>query len=577
VSIILGLNSYFHDSSAALLVDGNLIAFAEEERFNRKKHTYEYPYDSIKWCLEYAGLKLKDVDSVAYYVDMNRYLSFSAGMFVKNLPYSINYFMGGATTTPLINRVFSIQTLKSTIRKRNGNGSEKFVLYKVPHHMTHVGTAFYPSGFDKAAIITMDVAGDGIAHVIAVGEGKKTKIVNLEKTPNALGVFYGSLTKYLGFKFNDEYKVMGMSAYGEPEYYDWMMDQLVSFDDSTGKFKLNEDYFCIRKYGLRKMYTDLLVKKLGKSRANDEALESKHFNIAASMQRCCEEIGVSIARYARRVTGLDNLCLSGGVVQNCLMNMRIMEEGIFSKVFAQPLCSDVGGSLGAALHVAHAVNDEPRNFTQANLYYGPEYSNEEIKASLEAHGLNYFESNDIANIVAEDISNGKIIGCFDGRMEAGPRALGNRSLLADPRRADMKDILNSRVKHREYFRPFAPSVLREYAHEYFDIPKSSMSEEYMIVTYRVKPNMASLIPAVSHADNTSRIQVVDREQNLRYWQILEAFRLRTGCPMVINTSYNDNEPIVSSPDDAINCFKRTLIDTLAIGPYIVRREDNNIS
>ncbi len=570
---ILGFSGWFHDSSACLVMDGKVVAFAEEERFSRWKHSPEYPKLAIEYCLKQGGIGFDDLDTVVFTSSPSRLIRGSVEAVVRYFPKSLGLFKGSTTTIPVSQRYWNLLRIGSVIRKTHGVQS-KFKLVTLDHYKTHLGAAFLASPFEEAAILNMDFATEGNTQTISHGKGNKIKLLASHGWPNAWGAVYLSFTKYLGFKLFDEYKVMGMAAYGKPQHVDFFDRELYTLDDTSGRFKLNMDYFDFQHTGLRKPWSQKLEEKLGPARDPKTPLTQREYDLAASLQAATERYGVRMARVAKKLTGSKNLCLAGGVVQNCLMNQKIMEAKIFDSVFAQPLCGDGGASMGAALYYHNTVKDNPRSYKLDHLYLGPQYSND-IEPALKKAGLKYHRTENGAPLIAQAIANGDIVGFFSGRMEAGPRALGGRSILADPRRPDMKDILNSRVKHREHFRPFAPSVLEEHVEEVFEPIPSCTSFEYMITTANVRKDMQAKLPAITHNDGTARLQAVNKKTNPYYWNVINEFRKLTGVPLVINTSFNDNEPIVCTPQNAIDCFMRTKIDVLALENYIVYRKDNS--
>lgn len=568
---ILGISAYYHDSSACLVVDGDVRGYAEEERFSRNKHTPEYPQQAIDWVLRENNLTLDDIDEVVFYMSPWKYFKTGFKAAMAHFPKSLRLASREASTMPPITRLWKMGRLKSEMcRKHGAKGSFKIVF--LDHYRTHQASAFYASGFDDAAILTMDFAVDGTTEVIAQGEGTQIKDMLKHRVPNGFALVYATVTHFIGFKWYDEYKVMGMAAYGQPKYTD-AIEKLYSLNQDTGQLALEFKYFDFHKYGMNKLYTDNIKDLLGEPRVRGSEITQREYDIAASLQEVTNRYGISMARLARRLTDSKNLCMAGGVAQNCLMNQKICQSGIFDNVFLQPLAGDVGGSIGGALYQYHQVHGKPRKYVMRHLYLGPSFSGESASEAQKA-GLTERKSADWHRSVAQAIADGMIVGYFDGRMEAGPRALGSRSILADPRRHDMKDILNSRVKHREHFRPFAPSVMSEEADQIFEPLPGCKSTEYMIVTQNVKPEWRERLPAISHNDGTARVQNVNREYAPNYHAIISRFKDITGVPLVINTSFNDNEPIVCRPEHAIACFKRTKIDLLVLDGRLYFRDDN---
>lgn len=569
---VLGFTAWFHDSAACLLRDGELVAYVEEERFSRRKHTPEYPRQAIDYCLRVGGITLDDVEAVAYYLDPKRMILNNAAYVARFFPRSLNLFRSNTTVVPVPERYRNLLTIKSRLCEAHG-ARGRFKLVTLPHYQTHQGAAFLCSPFDEAAILTMDVAVDGTTQTIARGHGLDIDTVLAHQLPHGWGMLYSLFTQFVGFKYYDEYKVMGMAAYGEPKYLDFIEDRLYKLDDETGNFSLNLDYFEFQHYGMVKLWSDRLPRDLGTPRVPGEPLTQRDYDMAASAQAATQRFGIRMAKLARRLTGSSKLTLAGGVVQNVLMNQHIVEAGLFDEVFVQPLASDTGGPVGAALYYEHCIARQPRRHRLEHLYLGPEYR-ADYRQRLDAAGLTYVKSDRPAEAIARAIADGMVVGFFNGRMEGGPRALGARSILADARRTDMKDLLNLRVKHREHFRPFAPSCLEEHMDEVFEPLPGCRSLGYMITTATVKPSMRDKLPTITHNDGTARPQAVSRTTNPLYWEVINEYRKLTGIPLVVNTSFNDNEPIVCTPQDAINCFMRTRIDLLAFEDLLVYRSAN---
>lgn len=568
---ILGLSSWFHDSSACLLIDGEIVAYAEEERFNREKHTPEYPQTAVDWVLEQSGLTLDDLDEVVFYVDPWSYLKVGLKTAVAAFPHSLSLLRKDAATRPPLYRLKRMFGLKRELCRRHG-AKGAFDVIALRHYRTHQGSTFYASGFENSAILTMDFAGDGPAEVIAHGSGLDMDDRLVHRIPHAFALVYTTVTHLLGFKWDDEYKVMGMAAYGTLRFRA-EIDRLYAFNPETGAFRLNLDYFNFHKYGRNNLFSPKAVELFGPPPEPGSTPTQREYDLAASLQAATTDYGLVMARLAKRLTGSSNICLAGGVTQNCLMNQAICESGLFDNVFLQPLAGDAGCTLGGALYRYHQVHRKPRSYRMEHLYLGPSYPIESANAAEKA-GLRARETDDWHGEVAKAISQGLVVGYFDGRMEAGARALGSRSILADPRNPDMKDILNTRVKHREHFRPFAPSVLADQIETVFDPLPACRSLNFMIVTMTVRPEWRDRVPAISHEDGTARVQAVGQEHAPNYYRIIQEFFKLTGVPLVINTSFNDNEPIVCTPEDAINCFRRTRIDLLVLDGKTYYRIDN---
>jgi carbamoyltransferase len=568
---ILGLSSWFHDSSAALLVDGDVVAYAEEERFNREKHTNAYPKHSIDYVLDTGGVRLDAVDEVAFYVSPGKYLRTGIRALLANFPKSLALVRSDAATMPPLKRLWRLARLKRTLCQEHGaNGT--FGLHFVDHYRTHQASAFLASEFDDAAILTMDFAVDGTTEVIAHGRGTTIQDKVRHRIPNGFAIIYAAVTHVLGFKWYDEYKVMGMAAFGEPRFLP-QIRQLYHHDADTGRLELDLAYFQFQHSGRSNLFSSRIHELFGPPRDPQAPITQREYDLAASLQAATTDYGLEMTRLAKRLTGSRNLCMAGGVAQNCLMNQAICESGVFDRVFIQPLAGDVGGSIGGALYRYHCVHRKPRRYVMQHLYLGPDY-HANTRSAAEKYSLVVRPSSSWQQDTARAIADGLIVGYFSGRMEAGPRALGARSILADPRQASMKDTLNARVKHREHFRPFAPSVLAEEVDTVFEPLPACRSLDYMITTMTVRPEWRSRVPAITHNDATARVQAVRREFAPDYHAIISRFRDLTGVPLVINTSFNDNEPIVCTPDDAIRCFLRTKIDLLVLNDQLYYRIDN---
>ncbi len=564
---ILGLSSYSHEAGCALVKDGVIRVILEEERFNREKHTWKFPRNAIAACLDYEGITINDIDHFTFFWVPFREVYGNLVHVLKYFPRSLNLLKAPSGSEDL--------SFFSRVKLMNNAGTriqDEFQLAKAPkvhfveHHLCHAASAFYVSPFKEAAILTIDGRGESTSTMMSVGQGKKITKVKEIKTPHSLGHLYASVTDYLGFRpFFDEWKVMGLSAYGKDTY-------VKDFEDITrfterGEYRLNLKYFKFHTHGQAAWVSDLFLKKFGPKRDYHDEYEQKHFDIAYALQKIVEKTGVYLARYLESVTGMPNLCMTGGVVLNCLMNKRIVEETDFKHYFIQPIANDAGTGLGSALYYYHHVLEHPRDYLFDTAYWGVAYANDEIEKVLRAKGVTYRRSENIAKDTARHIADGKIVGWFQGRMEAGPRALGNRSITVNPTRADMKDRLNARVKKREFYRPFAPSVLEEKCGEYFIMPKEQLSP-YMILIGDVREEKKSVIPAVTHADGTARVHTVNKDVNPLYWELISEFEKITGVPVLLNTSFNENEPIVCTPEHAVNCFLRTEFDVLAIGDFL---------
>jgi carbamoyltransferase len=455
-------------------------------------------------------------------------------------------------------------------------------LHHVEHHRAHLASAFFASPFEEAAVVSIDGSGDFVSAMWATGRGNRLKVLGSILYPHSLGNFYTCFTQYLGFhKYGDEYKMMGLSAYGEPRYSREIAELI---DTRDGRFRLDLNRLIdVSKDGEMTwdrgeprqglIFSQNLVEMFGPARTPRSEIEPRHADMAASVQTVLERNYLALLNYVARVTRQKRVCLAGGVALNCVANGMILEKTQFQDVYVQPAAHDGGTSIGAALYVQHQTLRRPRSFVMRHVYYGPEYSEAEMRAELDASGVVYrrLQTPELVDEVAREIANGKIAGWFQGRMEFGPRALGNRSILADPRRADMKDVLNTRIKYREPFRPFCPSILAEATGEYFEIDHPS---PFMVMAYKIKPSKRSAIPAVTHGDGTGRLQTVERDVNPLYWQLIKKFDDLTGVPVLLNTSFNENEPIVNTPREGLDCFLRTQMDVFAMGPFYLTKTEN---
>ena len=558
---ILGISAFYHDSAAALVRNGELLAAAQEERFTRKKHDFSFPINAVRFCLQQAGLEPNDLDAVAYYekpfIKFERILLTYLGTFPRS-------FRSYTKAMPLwLKQKLWIPHL---IRKELDYDGP---IYFTEHHQSHAAAAFLVSPFEEAAILTLDGVGEWATSTIGVGSGNAIKILKEIHFPHSLGLFYSALTYYLGFRVNSaEYKVMGLAPYGEPRYMS-KMRELIRFEPD-GSFALNMRYFSFD-YGLT-MTNRHFEKLFGQPRRKPEdPLTDFHRDVAASGQKMLEDVVVAAARALRNETGLSKLCFSGGVALNSVANGVLLREGIFDDIYIQPAASDAGSSLGAALFVENQLNEKPRRFVMSHAFWGTPAKTEEIENFLSDNGIPHkkLPEDKLLEETVNQLAEGKIVGWFQGRSEFGPRALGNRSILADPRRAEMKDTINARVKFREPFRPFAPSVTEEEAWKFFEIDRPS---PFMLFVARVK--QPEKIPAVTHVDGTARLQTVSESQNPRFYRLLRTFGEITGVPVLLNTSFNvRGEPIVDTPKEAFICFMRTGLDVLALGDFLLLKSE----
>jgi len=589
---ILGISCFYHDAAAALLEDGKLIAAAEEERFSRKKHDFDFPEKAIRFCLEFAGISGKDVDYVVFYEKPFHKFERILMSSLKTFPKSWRVFRESMITW-LGDKLW----VKSIIKDRLGIDDSKLLF--TGHHHSHAASAFYPSPFDEAAILTIDGVGEWTSATSGRGKGTDIQILNEIKFPHSLGLLYSAFTAFLGFKVNNgEYKVMGMAPYGKPRYMDKIYDNLIDVS-SDGSFWINMDYFSYH-YSDSRTFNAKFVDLFGEPRkpesyfftsgtrfpsyfgekpANFDELckENEHYaDIAASIQKVTEEIILKLVNALHEETGLDKLCMAGGVALNSVANGRILRETPFKEVFIQPAAGDSGGALGAAFHAHHVFLNQPRGFILENAYYGKEYSEGAIRSFLEGQSIAYEQFDDenaLQDRVVDDLVKGKVVGLYQGRFEWGPRALGNRSILADPRSEEMKDLVNIKIKFREPFRPFAPVILEERTAEFFsggNIEKQ-FPARYMLLVLPLNEEKAGKVNAVNHM-GTGRLQTIRKEWNPRYYEIVRKFGEATGVPVLLNTSFNlRGEPIVESPANAYNTFAKSGIDSLVLGNFMVRK------
>lgn len=582
--VILGLNAYHGDSSAALISGGKIIAAAEEERFLRCKHWAGFPEQSIRFCLSEGGISLANVDVIA----LNRDPSANV---LRKVLFSISRRPGYSFIRDRLKNASRVTDIREEFASSfpDPMGHFRAEVVHVHHHMAHLASAFFLSGYEEAAVCSVDGFGDFVSTMTAHGIGSEVNILDQVYFPHSLGLYYLAFTQYLGFpKYGDEYKVMGMSAYGEPSYLKDMKDILRLQPD--GAFRLNLDYFIHHSEGVTMtwdggepkmgpVFSKRMEEVFGPARGKEEPIGDRHKDIASSMQSMYEESFFHILSRLHKRTGCFRLAFAGGCGQNSLANGKIFERTPFREVFIQPAAGDAGGALGAALCVYHGKFPDNRLPRMENAFLGPGYSQEYID-SLLAGVKDFSGENDrfrlyrfrdegtLCHNVAKRIEKGLVTGWFQGRMEWGPRALGNRSIVVDPRRPDMKDILNEKIKRRESFRPFAPSILREAVGEFFE---TDADVPFMGQIFRIRPEKRSVIPAVTHVDGTGRLQTVTEDQNPLYYRLVREFGNLTGVPVVLNTSFNENEPIVNRPEEALDCFLRTRMDALVLGKTMIER------
>ena len=568
---ILGLTT-LGDSAASLIKDGELIAAAEEERFSRKKHHSGFPYEAIQYCFDYAGITLKDVAHVGHYWKP-WILRHKAMQAVKSAFVSHDMFKARVDRGVVQVSENYLGMFRHAKRLREHFGESDFKFHYIEHHQSHAASAFFVSPFESAAILTWDGTGEDTTTLFSQGNGNKIKILKRIKLPHSLGQFYSAVTNYIGFDMfaGDEWKVMGLAAYGKPKYYDFFTEKVLK-KNGRGDFQFDIkvlDHHLAKHY----QFPETIVKEIGEPRKPGEELTEHHWNIACSAQKALEDTALYLARQIKEMTGEKNLCMAGGVAFNSVMNGRIFHETPFENFYVQPAAGDAGCSLGAALMVWHQKLGKPRKFVMNHAYYGPKFSNEECQKVLDEAGLKYetLPDEELLPKVAKMISEGAIVGWFNGRMEWGPRALGARSFIADPRRKDMREILNDKVKLREWFRPLAPSMLEEHGREIFGVEHH---DPFMITVIEVSEEWKKKIPAVVHIDGTARPQMVNKKVNPRYWNLINEFKKITGIPLLLNTSFNIQEPIVCSPKDAVNTFGNSNFDALVLENNLVLREEN---
>lgn len=583
---ILGISAFYHDSAACLVQDGVIVAAAQEERFTRKKHDYRFPRKAVEYCLKEAGISAAELDHVAFYdkplLKFDRLLE----TYFAYAPRGFKLFLMGMPLW-LKQKLHTPRELDQGLDKQFKG---RYIFTE--HHESHAASAFFPSPFEEAAILTLDGVGEWATASIGKGEGNRIELTHELQFPHSLGLLYSAFTYFTGFKVNSgEYKLMGLAPYGKPIYKDVMLEKLLDLKED-GSFRMDMSYFA---YCHDDVMTSPKMNELfgGPPRTPESELGDREMDIAASIQAVTEEIMLRIARHAKKITGSNNLVLAGGVALNCVGNGRILREGPFENVWIQPAAGDAGGALGAAMFVWHQLLDNPREATgkdtQTASLLGPRYTPDEIAAYLDGVGARYerFENDeDIVEAVAELIATENVVGNFSGRMEFGPRALGARSIIGDARSPKMQSVMNLKIKFRESFRPFAPCVLKEHVHEYFEMRENEDSP-YMLLVAPVKEHrrvdvdpgksgldklkqVRSEIPAVTHVDYSARVQTVDEERHGRYYRVMKRFHEKTGCPVIINTSFNvRGEPIVCTPADAYHCFMATNMDALVLDDFLL--------
>jgi carbamoyltransferase len=572
---IIGINAYHGDASAAIIKDGRLIAAVEEERFNRIKHCAGFPEHSIRYCLEAAGVRLEEVDHVGISRDPSAHLHkkiLYAAQRLGVFRQAKNRLANTAKVRDLreeLARVFGVS--KRSLRAR---------FHNVEHHLAHLASCFFVSPFERAALLSIDGFGDFISTMWAMGTENSIAVLGQVEYPHSTGIVYTATTQFLGFPhYGDEGKVMGLAPYGQPRFIDQFREIIRT--EERGQFRLQLDYFRHHAEGVEmswdqgspvigRIFSDQFVKTFGPAREPGAPLTDRERDIAASLQLRLEEIAFHVLNHLHEQTGLADLGLAGGVAYNSVMNGKILLNTPFTRIFVQPAAGDSGTALGVCYHLHNQVLKQQRGEAMIGAYTGPQFSDEEVLATLQQSRVEFegYTDDEVTKRAAHDIAEGLVVGWFQGRMEFGPRALGNRSIVVDPRRAEMKDVLNQRIKKREPFRPFAPSILEEHVGEYFEQTHPAPT---MLMVYKIKPEKRAQVPAITHVDGTGRLQTVSRKLNQRYYQLISDFAELTGVPLVLNTSFNENEPVVCTPQQAIDCFLKTRMDALYLGNYAVRR------
>ncbi len=575
MTAILGLNAYHGDAAAAIVVDGELVAAAEEERFNRVKHVAGFPALAAAWAVAEAGIRAEDLDHIAVSRDPRANIG-------QKLLRTIRHGASARYLKDRLQNAARVRDVKTAFAESLSidPGALSAQVHNVEHHQTHVASAFLVSPFDEAAILSVDGFGDFASTMTAVGRGHTFEVLDRVLFPHSLGIYYAAGTQWLGFPhYGDEGKVMGLAPYGDPSAMLKPMREVLRTSGDT--YALDLDYFTHDKEGvdmtwdagsprIGRIFSDKLVQVFGPARDEDGELTQHHMDVAAALQKRLEEVYLHVLARLHERTGMRALCLAGGVALNAVANGRILRETGFDDLYVQPAAGDSGTAVGAAFHVWNQVLGNGRGFVMRHAYTGPEFADDDYAAAFSAAGLEsrLLSDDELFPFVAGRIAAGDVVGWFQGRMEFGPRALGHRSIVADPRRADMKDILNARIKHREPFRPFAPSILAEATGEWFE---QDYESPFMVLVYKTRAEKRADIPAVNHVDDTGRVQTVERDVAPRYYRLIEAFAQETGVPILLNTSFNENEPIVCTPAEAVETFQKTRMDVVVLGYRIVSR------
>jgi carbamoyltransferase len=572
---ILGINAYHGDAAAAIIKDGRLIAAVEEERFNRIKHCAGFPEQSIRYCLEAAGVRLEEVDHIGISRDPSAHLH-------KKILYAASRLGVFRQAKDRLANTAKVRDLRDDLARVYGvsKRSLRAQFHNVEHHLAHLASCFFVSPFERAALLSIDGFGDFISTMWAVGEGNAIEVLGQVEYPHSTGIVYTATTQFLGFPhYGDEGKVMGLAPYGEPRFIKQFREIIRT--EERGQFRLHLDYFRHHAEGVEmswnrgspvigRIFSDEFVRTFGPARAPGSPLTDRERDIAASLQLRLEEIAFHVLNHLHEQTGLKDLGLAGGVAYNSVINGKILLQTPFRRIYVQPAAGDSGTALGVCYHVHNQVLKHPRSAETTGAYFGPAFNDLQVGDALIQSGLAFekYDDQTVTTRAAQDIADGLVVGWFQGQMEFGPRALGNRSIVADPRRAEMKDVLNERIKKREPFRPFAPSILEEHVGDYFEQTHPAPT---MLLVYQIRPEKREQIPAVTHVDGSGRLQTVSRKLNQRYYQLISDFAELTGVPIVLNTSFNENEPIVCTPQEAIDCFLKTRMDALYLGNYAVRR------
>lgn len=577
---ILGINAYHADSSAAIFKDGIMIAATEEERFRRVKHWAGFPSQAIEFCLREAGITIDQIDHIAIGRDPK-------AKFWKKVKFALTHpAVGLSTIFGRLKNARQVSSLEEEFLKIFPSADKeklKSKIHQVEHHRSHLASAFFASPFDEAALISIDGSGDFTTTMIGIGKGNNIEVLDSVDFPHSVGIFYTAFTQYLGFPYyGDEYKVMGLAPYGEAKYVD-KVKKVIHFTPD-GLFRLNLEYFNATKSGVisygddhipnvATLFSNKMEQEFGPARKKGEELSQYHKDLAASVQRCTEQLISHMLESLHKRTGLTNVCIAGGVAQNSVANGKITRNTSFKNVYIPSAGHDAGISMGAALYVNNQILNQERKPVILNAYTGSRFTNEEIEQYLQNRNITYrrLPDEEVYQEVTRQLIDGGVVGWFSGRAEFGPRALGGRSILADPRRNDVKEILNLKIKRRESFRPFAPSILKEYADEYFEV---NDVVPFMEKVFPIRKEKHEIIPAVTHVDGSGRLQTVDKNVSERYYRLIDTFRQKTGVPILVNTSFNENEPIVNSPEDALECYLRTKMDMLVLENCVISRNNS---